>query len=605
MANIKTTCPKCRRPLWAKPEQAGKRVRCPGCKQILTVPEPSAAEVEALAAAALADTPDGAGVEPQGPIKFHCSFCDEEVQVPGELAGKRTPCPACSRIVKVPMRVKEAAPDWRQVQRGAAAGVLRTGEKPPEGEWGTATASSKVTQQSLEEAEVIPIPKQPVRVSAWIIRAVGAASIIVFVVAVIFMTKRIFSQSNQREALTKALAASPSHALAKLTGADAAEVYRAAGEYYLGVGDTVKALNLLRLAREHAANSAHSAQRDFALIDIALAQVEFADKTARSLGGNRPWNDKELGQVLHAIANPEAKARALRRVSRSLIEKGQIPLAETLARTLHLGPGENLHELVAIVGLELLATGHANEAQSLAQSLAAPFQAKGKRPPLSPSLLALLIGTDQLKLAESIAGSEVKGAVKDPYPEVRIGFSRGLALQGKWAEANQVAGSPGPKTQRLDAYLAVAAGATTANPEQSRATIEHIMDLQEGFLQSSSTSSDWLLLRLVEIGLQVRLPQDRLQSAVEAMHDDAFRNRARAEILQARLKRLEGPDPEHEIEKLANRNDAGKLLELVCRHDARHDRSASLLRALDRWEPASLRPFGYIGVALGEQDSGR
>ena len=32
---------------------------------------------------------------------------------------------------------------------------------------------------------------------------------------------------------------------------------------------------------------------------------------------------------------------------------------------------------------------------------------------------------------------------------------------------------------------------------------------------------------------------------------------------------------------------------------------SSVVKAIDAWERESLRPFGYIGVALGLQDSGQ
>ena len=58
---IKFPCPNCKKPLKVKEELAGKRAKCPACQKILTIPKPVAApaDVEALAAAALADKPAG------------------------------------------------------------------------------------------------------------------------------------------------------------------------------------------------------------------------------------------------------------------------------------------------------------------------------------------------------------------------------------------------------------------------------------------------------------------------------------------------------------------------------------------------------------------
>src|SRR5262249_5719676 len=119
--SIRFNCPHCQKSLKVSAELAGRRARCPGCKQAIAIPtlDPVvSAEVEDLAAAALSDElkPEEKPEEKEtGPIKFQCPYCDEMVEVSADLAGKQTPCPECKRIVKVPVPVKAEPRDWRKV----------------------------------------------------------------------------------------------------------------------------------------------------------------------------------------------------------------------------------------------------------------------------------------------------------------------------------------------------------------------------------------------------------------------------------------------------------------------------------------------------------
>src|SRR5688500_14588127 len=98
-------CPHCKKPLRVKPELAGKRGACPACKKPIVIPAPvgKPADVDEFAAAALIEAAAAKEEVVAKPVKFTCSWCDEPVEVAAELAGKQTPCPACKRIVKVPL----------------------------------------------------------------------------------------------------------------------------------------------------------------------------------------------------------------------------------------------------------------------------------------------------------------------------------------------------------------------------------------------------------------------------------------------------------------------------------------------------------------------
>ena len=150
------TCVSCSKTFKAPDSLAGKKVACPSCKTVGTVPVPASLELakvvnqlNATTAAVppanrnAAITPVGSqAVRPSGDsviadllaeeksqeeasrestIKFECTFCSEPVEVGLELAGKRHPCPSCSRIVQIPVPKVQAASDWRRKSHFSSA----------------------------------------------------------------------------------------------------------------------------------------------------------------------------------------------------------------------------------------------------------------------------------------------------------------------------------------------------------------------------------------------------------------------------------------------------------------------------------------------------
>ena len=163
---IKFACPHCKRGLSVKDHLAGKRAACPACKKALTIPKGSStthaplrdrpapaaaptphADAERAAAEAFADEPAAAAKETKA-VDFNCPFCDAELKLDVELAGKRTSCPECRRIIKVPEIVQEGPKDWRKAARTGPSGAK--GQEMPalEGAWGTAK-SEHVSRDAL------------------------------------------------------------------------------------------------------------------------------------------------------------------------------------------------------------------------------------------------------------------------------------------------------------------------------------------------------------------------------------------------------------------------------------------------------------------------
>jgi transcription elongation factor Elf1 len=146
---IKFACPHCKKGLSVKDHLAGKRAACPACKKALTIPKGSSTnhpalrditvrpvptapplakppishqDAEAAAAEALAD--DSSETQKQAAtVDFNCSFCDAELKLDAALAGKKTSCPECRRIIKVPELAKPDVADWRKAARTGPVGA--------------------------------------------------------------------------------------------------------------------------------------------------------------------------------------------------------------------------------------------------------------------------------------------------------------------------------------------------------------------------------------------------------------------------------------------------------------------------------------------------
>ena len=154
--SINVNCPECKKAYVAKNDMAGKKVRCSSCQKPFTIPAPvaQAADVEAFAAAALADEPEPAKEAPeQATMEFACDYCEEKVNVGTDLAGKQTSCPHCRRIIKVPFLEKNEPKDWRKTKAhlpAAHAAISRPPRKAPGGHiWQPRSAPSRSWMREL------------------------------------------------------------------------------------------------------------------------------------------------------------------------------------------------------------------------------------------------------------------------------------------------------------------------------------------------------------------------------------------------------------------------------------------------------------------------
>ncbi len=608
---IKFSCSQCHKPLRAREEQAGKKVRCPGCRKILSVPQSPAhaEELEALAAAALADPTPAAPAQQAAPIKFTCFYCDESIEIPGELAGKQTPCPHCRRIVKVPLPTKTEPRDWRKADpRGPAALLLKGAEAAPEGEWGTATTSRTVSQRALLEAEAIPVTVERATVGQWIARGMVAVAAILALLLVVGGIRRFGSQTSQHRALDLALE-QMSEPDGK--GADpvaAAEVFRAAGEYHVRDGKGKPARdNLARAQARLRQATPPSAARDAEAIDLALTQFDLltTDRKEITSGSRYPWDDmfgKDIRHTLALVATPNGRAEAARQVARKLIALDQVPRLDAALSYLPATAKEK-SELQARGALELKRKGVDEKARALAAVLLRPYELKpGQKPDdttlMGSNLVALAVALDLgARLGKNLPDPPRPG--KPIVLETRLGYAQGYAFLGKWNESREVALGPGDSEARLEALAAMADVAIDKEPEEARKALEAAAEIVGNEI-AARAASPWVMVQLARLAGRAGLA-GRFATAVAAMPDPVFRARAEAGLRQAEPAGADAAT----LAKAIKDGMHPLLVEFLARQLARSGAADQLLKEIPSWEPPSYRPFGYAGVALGEQDAGR
>jgi tetratricopeptide (TPR) repeat protein len=619
--SIKFNCPHCQKPLNVKDQLAGKRALCPGCKKPLTVPAPTSqpADIEAFAAAALVEQPEEAAppVE-QKTMEVVCSYCDTKFQVSVELEGKQTPCPDCRRIVKVPLLEKKDPKDWRKVETRLPAGARQNLEPAPEGTWSTRSAGV-VSREALVEAQAIPQVKERLTWQQWAKRGTAAAVVLAVAGLTSWLVLKSVAQGRQTKALAKAFQLIDGK---KLTPEAAAEVHRFAGDYYLRAGNAEEASNQFKRGRAavQQPDDTRQTERDFALTDLLLAQVELAgEKLDVEKKTRLKWDDvqKELRQTWQYLHTPEGRVEGMRALARVLAAKGQAARAVPLASQVH----DETPELLAVIGLEVLRANQdvktaeelANQAQRSFPVLAAapaappvppappkPGAAQPKGPPPAPSLIALWLALGKSDKLNDFGPPP--GGGKPTEPAVLVGYVEGLARHGEWEQAQRLArGEAFPPEDRLPALLALAEVALErGKADVGQLALKEALSLLDAAWKKKP-GSPWLLYRLVRAAVQAGL-EEQAENVAKAIPDAGLRGRAQLEILRSRLANTKGHADDALAQKVDKSTPAhGLALEAVERHNVQAGGGA----AVDAWEPEALRAFGYVGTALGLQDNSK
>jgi hypothetical protein len=614
--SIRFNCPHCKKEFNVKDHLAGKRSPCPECKKPLTIPAPVSkpANIEDLAAAAFADPPPAPAAAPTTTIEFTCYYCDEKVQVNSDLAGKQTPCPSCRRIIKVPLSEKTGPTDWRKAETRLPAGARRDTEPAPEGTWGTANATA-VSREALVEAEAIPETRERWTWQQW--TKVGTAAVVFLGVVGLgaWLTLRYINQNRQAGAYDRVVQYLDTPG--KVSSEDAGALQRWVGEYELRARQPVEAKNRFQKAREALSGAKNLGQtlQDVMLIEIALSQIDLGgEQPAVKEGTHLKWEDaqREVAQTLQALHTAEGRAAGMREVSRKLIEKG---LAARVGPMASRFPEAEVPELRAIVGLELIRGKSDPKRQQLAEELETQAQqrfakpapaakppegkASGPVPPASLIALWLALGKqDKVPALPSPAGGQ-----NELVLPILLGWIEGHARHGDQAIARSLLRQVREPRTRLLSLLALSAAVCDNDQAQTARS-----DLEEAYglaadPKVAQTLTPWTWLRLARLGLQAGIEDKKVQALAAAIPDAALRSWVQLEVVRHQLVSTKEPAEETLAQPVGKDTYAYKLaLEAITRHQTRYGGGTGMLKTAEGWEPEPLRPFGYIGVALGLQE---
>jgi hypothetical protein len=579
---IKFKCPHCQKPLSVKEHLAGKRAACPACKKVLTIPVPTAppVDLEEFAASAFADEPAAQQpAEQPATIDFICPFCDEELHLSPDQGGKQAPCPACRRIIKVPLpAVKQPTQDWRQLEARGPSLAKREEEVAPEGAWGTAARPGTVSQEALEEADAFEEEREPLTRAQKIRRIVYVAAGVGVLFLGFLYLKSYWAKSLQEKAVSQALAyVEGKESRQKIVPEGAAEVYLALGELDLRANKGQDARSKFRNARARLqAGSAVPVEHDAVLRELAVAQV--------GLGGSKQqvedkarltWDDasKEWSQTLRVLGAPEARVAAARSVCRELIARDQWDLA------------------AGVVAL-------------LSSSLPAPGPAKDKKAKpagVSPRPVALLLALHRPEAATKVVPAPAKKQAPD--------LATQLIHTKKWPSQPQLqyarqffVEAEAPVPQRLECLLTVAEAALGKDqPDEARTCVDAAVGLLRT-LPKEEPPSPWLLLSWADLACRTG-QTGPWETFTRAITDPALQ--AWAQLAQYRSK-IKEEEPAEDSWKQAVPDTKslshGLALLSYARQQARQGKGSEFLNSVAEMEPESLRPLGYVGVALGVQD---
>ena len=487
------------------------------------VPEkpPEIVEEEAANAIAEALAPKEEVVdETPKTIDFKCNWCDEELHLPLDLAGKQTQCPneECRRIIKVPLPKVVEKKDWRKLmdRRGPSAAIMNQPEQL-EGAWDTLQNATRARATSMEQAGAVDLPpKPPIGLIGWTLRGFYLGCVLGILTVVCMLGAKVILTTQQTSALkemTKLLEPEPKIADPLLR----AEAYRTLALLHLQEGKREKAKQMFLGAQSlivldpEDSDRALTIHEQFALIELAVSELELGsskeDDDIRKV--KFPW--VKVGEVVEAalkrIQDAEVQVIGLREVITRLREKKQDAIASSLAGNLSSG---------SQVGVE---------------------------PPLTLSQQIALrsMQPDEFEKLKKEGKLPDKTAKDFRDAPARIGFAEGFARQNNYPKALELAQIPGPPKDRLATCLGVAAIAMS----DSKTKQEADPFLKEALAIVSKAPDDelspWLLLYLVRLGARADLESDSTWKELPTRLGDAFQLRVQLEFFLAECDKAQGP----------------------------------------------------------------
>lgn len=494
---------------------------------------------------------------------------------------------------------------------GRPSGARRDGETAPAGAWGTDTSASNVSRQALMEAGAMEEEREPATIGQRLKQIVAIAAVVAIVGGAFFWVKSYWALSDRDRAVNKVLAVMyPADGAKPPLGPEAAaEIHRALGELYwtAGVPMPEQALFQYRAARGSVADKYENPtqEREAVLIDVALGIVELGgDKEQVKNRTHLAWSEvlAELRGTMEALRSPEARAEAIRRLAAKLMSKKQDPAV--LAGGLHL---EDKVEALAIIGLERWRANQLEEAEAAAKAAQDRYdqalkEAKSeKRPlPVAPSLVALYFLLKQPEKNKPFESGDHRGAFA-----LNAGMVESQVRQGQLDGVR--AWSKGPMEDTLDRVRAQALLAALSLEKDPKSTddLDTLLTTLEAtqpdqlveLLPTGKPNLSWFLWRVVRLAA-LGGHDDKAKKLADIIPDASLRGRAQLETLRAKLARSTSKSDDtaaDAVEKTA----LGPAKEALARHNARY--GGMSLKTVDAW-PDELKPFGWIGIALGIQE---
>jgi hypothetical protein len=612
---IKFACPHCKKGLSVKDHLAGKRAACPACKKALTIPKGSSTnhpalhdipvrpvpaaplpakppvshhDAEAAAAEALADDPSEAQKQ-AGTVDFTCSFCDAELKLDAALAGKKTSCPECRRIIKVPELAQPEVADWRKAARTGPVGAKGPDVPEPEGAWGSARAQH-VSRDALLDADVLPNRKIiPLTLRQKITRGVVYAIIGICAVSSIYLGYLMIFGSSEQRAVNGVIAYADSDGARERVGRGGTAVLNLAAGQYFGQQNNQSGTTAAKTQYEKALKQLTTGgteaggedDRAGVFIDLAVAAAGLVGTQKQADEGVRldeKESQKLLRAILDAMRNPEARLEALRLVTRRLAAEHQAPRALTLAAQVFSDPAEQ-GNAVATVGLELYAIGEKDLAVKAADQVMTPLNVSaGANAPAPASVIALA----------TLLGRPVPKGDSD---STRTGQIEALALSGRAEEARkQAAADTG--FDRVRADLAAAAGAA---PDK-QAVVDALSSIPIALKSPDRGRLPWMLTRLTRMGTEAGVDDDTLKPIADAISEPSLKARAHLLILRGRLARDAQQVPDDALTAMDPKTAAHYQARTdLARHNVRANSGYGA--SVQGWEE-QYRPFGVIGTLL-------
>ena len=627
---ISTQCPNCRKIYKLKDELFGKRVACADktCRTSFDVipyvppPKPTPRDAEAIAAAALNEEPDAATAVPEDlrKIKMTCAECDHPYEVAWAMQGKNALCPECKNRQKVPeQKAGSNKADWRNPNANRPS--LAKQEDVPDDVWGS---KQGVSVTALKEAGAIKGIEYEARPASFWVKVGTLAFAALFVVVAggwfWFKSAKQGSQLKLIDDATADFAAYKDSGISPSTGKAIEGLFHVATAEFQSRLNTEaglkSAIQKFAQARQCLQDPAgKGADRDAVVAELIPIVVSLGGDLEQIKGGTRiPWapgegprktgalskTDQTVITELQAVfttlmtngAEADARFAALRRAVRELDAAGKTSLANSLIGSGFRG--DEMDEATAVVALErAMVSGDPARVMDEAEGLKGGMTTT-TGDALPPAAYALW----QFANTAGVSKGPTAPSGAPPTLSARLTHTLLNLIKKQDTEAFAVASLPGPADEQLRALALVA--------ERSSATSDAVnlaaKILTTPGVKSAAAGSVYARLARAAGAAGNDAAADTF---VAAIADDGLKAWAKAEALRGRIvanpttKADDSSPPPEDIKKLRAGQALAKLA--TFRHNVRVANSG--LEAQAKALPAgTVRPFAYLGLALGAQD---